>query len=389
MHYFQQRYLRENFAFPARTGLLTIDLPNKGLLSGIEFRVVGRNGDTPDDPDSWLHDKLTKIEVIVNGSQVVKSYDARQLLAMMLYKKTTTHSHDAKNLANGACDESFYINLGRHYHDLEYMLDLSQVNDPELRIEYNFDLAANSGWTKAAGILAATFPQISVVCHLLRDTTLVPKGYIKTAEIHRVDNAPNLMFNLTVPRGPTYSNLYLQSWWQAMGLSGILDHYEVNLNSDNIIPIRTQINELLAALVRMYGLVEITQQFRGLSQENYPFPLEVGHVNGELIRALAWPDAELCHFDLWMLANLLPLRTVTTGAALVDNPTYRLTCRGTMPFGVAAIPLLDPWDEDTWIKTAELGDFWVRIELLAGATAGVTKLLGDEVVTKYVTPSWP
>ncbi|GAI43805.1 unnamed protein product, partial [marine sediment metagenome] len=115
-------------------GLETIDLPNKGLLSGLELRVWGVCGAGTELPDSWLHDKITRIEVIVNGSQVVKSYDARQLLAMMLYKKTPHYSHDMKNINSGSAEEFFYINFGRHYHDLEYMLDLGRVNDPELRI---------------------------------------------------------------------------------------------------------------------------------------------------------------------------------------------------------------------------------------------------------------
>ncbi|GAH47655.1 unnamed protein product, partial [marine sediment metagenome] len=109
MHYFQQRYLRENQTFPAYTGLWTIDLPNKGLLSGIGLRVHGYNDLASfDEPDTWLHDRIKKIEVIVNGSQVVKSYDARQLLALMLFKKTPHYSHDYKNMHGGSAEEFWY-----------------------------------------------------------------------------------------------------------------------------------------------------------------------------------------------------------------------------------------------------------------------------------------
>ena len=145
MHYFQQRYLRENRTFAAMAGLETIDLPNKGLLSGIEIRVWGRADADTETPNSWIHDKIKKIEVIVNGSQIVKSYDARQLLAMMLYKRTPHYSHDMKNVNGVSAEEFFYINLGRWYHDLEYMLDLSQVNDPELRIEHDFNATTHFG----------------------------------------------------------------------------------------------------------------------------------------------------------------------------------------------------------------------------------------------------
>ena len=387
MHYFQQRYLRENFTFPGLTGLLTVDLPNKGLLSGIELRVWGYLPPGVANPDVWLHDRITKVEVIVNGSQVVKSYDARQLLAMMLFKKTPHYSHDMKNVQAGSCEEFFYINLGRHFHDSEYMLDLGQVADPELRIEYNFAMTTCSGWDCGTALDADYLPQMNIICHMLRDTTVVPRGYIKTSEIHRVDNAPSLGYNMHVPRGPTYSNLYLQSWWYLNGLCNVLNHYEVNINSDDIIPIRTQITELLTAQVRMYGIQEMTQKFQGTGNNMYPWPMEVGNMNGELGPGFA--DIELMEFDLWGCAQPIGLRTVSTGAQVAGNAAMRVTIRGSLPFAMAAIPLFYPWDEQTWIDTSVLGDFWVRIEETAGVKAGVMKLLGDEVVTRYTTPSWP
>lgn len=385
MHYFQQRYLREASAFPAATGLLTIDLPNKGLISGIELRVQGINGDDVTKPDVWLHDRLKKIEVIVNGSQVVKSYDARQLKAMMLYKRTPWLSHDEKNIHNASAKEYFYINFGRWYHDLEYMLDLGQVADPEIRIEYDFDMTGAAGWTN--GIAMAETPSYYIICHLLRDTALVPKGYIKTSEIHRVDNAASLGYNLTVPRGPTYSNLYLQSWWKQMGIGAILEHMEVNINSDNLIPIRIRPEDWTATLKRMYGAMQSHQQNYYNHAQAYPFPLEEG-VFQPGPQALTGLDT--LNFDLWGNFGGVTFRDAATGLTpTAGQANLNVYLKGVAPFSVWAIPLFEPWDPDTWIDTSVLGDFWVRIEETAGATAGVMKLLGDEVVTKYTTPSWP
>jgi len=378
--YFQQRYLREASAFPALTGLMTVDLPHKGLLSGVEFRVWGTCGAGADKPDVWLHDRLKKVEVIVNGSQVVKSYDARQLLAMMLYKRTPHYSHDMKNMASGSCEEFFHINFGRHYHDLDFMLDLSQVNDPELRIEYDFTPATQNGWDN--GVAMAAAPSYSILCHLLRDSDIIPRGYIKTSEIYRFDNAANHQENMMVARGPMYSNLYLQSWYKSMGFGNILDHYEVNINSDNLIPIRTQLTELLAQDTRMYGIMEMVQEVYGKGGQSYPFPLETGTLLGGVYPGVA--DVELDGVDLWGNAIPIPLRTVSTGAASAANPLLKLFLRGMWPFSVAAIPLFNPWDERTWIDSSKLGDFWVRVEENAAATAGVSKLLADEVVTKYL-----
>jgi len=385
MHYFQQRYLREASAFPALAGLLTIDLPNKGFLSGIELRVSGVCGNSASDPDVWLHDRLKKIEVIVNGSQVVKSYDARQLKAMMLYKRTPWLSHDEKNMNNASCKEYFYINLGRWFHDLEYMLDLGKVADPEIRIEYDFTLTTAEGWTN--GVAMAAAPSYWFILHLLRDTSLVPKGYIKTSEIHRVDNAGNLNYNMTVPRGPTYSNLYLQSWWANMGIGAILDHMEVNINSDNLIPIRIRPEDWTATLKRMYGAMQSHQQNNYVHGQAYPFPLEEAVAQFSDLGLVA---VEPLYLDIWGNFAAPGFKDTATGLTpTAGNYNANLYLKGVAPFSVWAIPLFEPWDPDTWIDTSLLGDFWVRIEENAGATAGVMKLLGDEVVTKYTTPSWP
>ena len=100
--YIQQRYLEEAKTFDATSGLDTIKLPKAGLLSGIEMRVWGTCGTGADKPDVWLHDRITKAELVVNGSKVVKSLSGDQILADMLYKKTDILSNDLKNLSGAS-----------------------------------------------------------------------------------------------------------------------------------------------------------------------------------------------------------------------------------------------------------------------------------------------
>ena len=241
MH-FQQRYLEEAKTFAATSGLDTIELPNKGLLSGIELKVWGTCGTGADKPDVWLHDRLKKIELIVNGSQVVKSLTGEQLLADMLHKETPIFSHDIKNMSGASCEEFFHLNLGRFYHDLDYMLDLSKVSDPELRIEYDFTKTSQNGWTNGVAMSAA--PSRSTICHLLRDPPGAPRGYIKTSEVYRFTGSASKKENMTPPRGPVYSNLYVQSWYPSQGLGYILDKLELNFNNDALIPLSVGPNEL-------------------------------------------------------------------------------------------------------------------------------------------------
>ena len=377
--YFQTRYLEESKTFDGTSGLDTIDLPNKGLLSGIELRVYGTCGEGGDKPDVWLRDRLTKIELIVNGSKVVKSLEGNQLLAMMLHKRTPLAGHDSKNLTSGQCEEQFFINLGRHYHDMDYMLDLGKVNDPELRLTYDFTKTSQNGWTNGVAMSAA--PSRNVICHLLREPVTEPMGYIKTSEVYRFTSGPSKKENMTIPRGPVYSNLYLQGWYADQGLGYILDHLELNLNNDAIIPIRVSVQELEAEIVRKYGLFEISEWVSLKGGQAYPFPLESGHVAGLVGNG---EDAQFCFSNLWGNLSIPYFMTTSSGAVDTGNHGTHMLTRGAFPFSVAAIPYFDPWDERTWVHSAELGDFWLRVEeKTTGGTDLVLKLLADEVVTGY------
>lgn len=380
--YWQNRYLKEGATFDSLTGLETIDLPNKGLLSGIELRVYGTAGVGADKPDVWLHDRLQKIELIVNGSKVVKSLTGEQLLADMLYKKTPHNAHPATNISGGQCQELFYINLGRHYHDMDYMLDLGKVNDPEVRITNAFVLTGAHGWDN--GVAMAAVPSFDVVLHILREPPAAPKGYIKTSELYRFTGANDKKENMTVPRGPMYSNLYVQSWYASKGLGISLDKLELNINSDDIIPFRVGVTELVAEITRLYGLVETGQWAILKGGQAYPFPLETGHVIGVI------GNAELAEFafsNIWANLGIPYFVSGAAGTPETGNHGVFMTIRGALPFSVAALPYFHPWDERTWIDSSKLGDLWVRFE--GGAAMGtdvVAKLLGDEVVTKYETP---
>jgi len=378
--YFQQRYLKDAATFDATSGLQTVDLPNSGLLSGIELRVWGTNGNNAAKPDVWLHDRLKKIEIIAGGMKPIKSLTGEQLLADMLYKRTPHFSHDMKNMNNASCEEYFYINLGRHYHDLDYMLDLSRVNDPELRIDTDFTLTAQNGWTNGVAMSAA--PSFSVICHILREPAGSPKGYIKTSEVARFTGAASKQENMMIPRGPLYSNLYLQSWYKAQGIGYLLNYLELNFNNDALIPIRLGPNELASEVARQYGLHKMSQQLALTGGQQYPFPLEqsvVDHI------AIGLVDAEATHFDIWGNAGAPGFRKTSDGLTPVtSNYNVMMTSKGIWPFSVSPIPFFDPWDERTWVDSSKLGNFWLRVEGNASmGTSVVVKLLADEVVSAY------
>jgi hypothetical protein len=379
--YFQTRLLEDTKAFAGTSGLDTIELPNKGLLSGIDLTVWGTCGAGGDKPDVWLHDRMTKIELVVNGSQVVMSLSGEQILALMLYKGMELFSHDMKNMVSASCEEFFHIPLGRYYHDLEYMLDLGRVNDPEIRIEYDFTKTSANGWTN--GVAMSTAPSRKVIPHILRDADVVPRGYIKTSEVGRFTSGVSKKENVNLPRGPVYGQIYLQSWYAAQGIGYLLDKLELNINSDAIIPCRVGPNELAAITARRYGLFTIMQQFSAKGGQAYPTPIEQGR---RLNAGIGLTDAIESAVDVWGNSSPLSFRKSSDGVTPVTgNVNINVTHIGVWPFSVSPIPTVDLMDERTWINSAELGDLWVRVEENAsGGTSAVIKVLADEVVTSYL-----
>jgi len=384
MHYFQQRYLEQNRAFVGTTGLDIIELPNKGLLSGIKLQIYATAGTTKGDRDVSVIDCLKKVEVIVNGSQVVKSLTGREIKAMMYYQKMAMAQDCMWNKKDGVSRVELFINFGRHHHDLEYMLDLGQVNDPELRIEYDFTITSHDGWTNGE---AHTLPHRDVICHILRDPNVVPKGYIKTSELSRFLWVSGRIENMTVPRGPTYSNLYVESYYKSSGLTFTLDNIEVNINSDDIVPLHLDMQEFIDDIEAMWGRF-LAHEIKDVDFVNLiPSIMEAGahnvNAHGAGV-ALIFDNAAL-----W--GQNLGIGVYDDAGAPDPGANYiQIDYSGILPYSVAAIPLFDPWDPDTWIDTSVLGDFWVRYACTAvGNALCPIKLLGDEVVTRYTTPSWP
>lgn len=383
MEYWQKRYIRENQAFPALSGLLTIDLPNKGLLGCVELRFDAKCNTVWTGPDFWVHDAIKKIELIVNGSQVVKSLTGEQILALNQYDRCYA---DAENLYNVGAEwqrEVFLLNLGRIFHDRDYLLDLGRVNDPEVRIEYDFTAPANiHGWDQVSSFPSFANTRFTCIPHLLRESDIVPRGYIKTSEVHRIPSRSLQHYNMTIPRGPTYMGLYLQSWYKNEGLARNLEHVELNLDNDLIIPFRLGRRELDTTCEREFGLFQFIQTINAECGQEYPAPVESGRWCEQTLALTNCIGGEGVLFANYMTIGG---QDFTGTAHASGNFTRQFLFKGRYPFSVMKLPHLDDLNERTWIDSSKLGDLWVRIEEPddLGENA-IIKLLADEVVTTYL-----
>lgn len=133
------------------TGTETIDLPTGDFLSQVMFGFSAAAGYSTT-PALDYYNMITKLEVVVDGSTIIKSMDGKQCRALAAY-----HGLDMINLGwygrSPGTDKhwwTFPIMFGRHLYDSEYMMDMSAYKDPKLKIHWDASRTSVDGVTYAA-----------------------------------------------------------------------------------------------------------------------------------------------------------------------------------------------------------------------------------------------
>lgn len=149
--YFQREYVRENVAMTLNN-TYRLDLPEHGMLGSLLIRVTGSQvSGLGASGGSWrISDFISLIEVIVNGSTIVKSIPGQiaQLLAVL---DQGVMPPDAwRNYATNTQQAYFLINFGRWLFDPDMAFDLGRYDDVELRITNTATAAEFSDLTVSA-----------------------------------------------------------------------------------------------------------------------------------------------------------------------------------------------------------------------------------------------
>jgi len=197
-HYFLSE---RSFASDAQTEVF--DLPSKGIISDLMLEIVALSGST--NQDIFMADILTKIEVIGNGSTVIKSYDGHQCQAIACYDDGR-FPPDKEYSPSGTCWGYFDIRFGRYPGDEKYALDCGKWDSLELKLTY--DLAAGgtkgtTGFTTATGKLTVWGRYAPV------GAGFSPTGYIKSEEKKTYTSAANTDYELDLPTDYPYRRLML------------------------------------------------------------------------------------------------------------------------------------------------------------------------------------
>ncbi len=149
------------------------ELPEKGILSGIllQFRMINASA-INEYYKARLIDHLTKIEVTDGGTETMFSMTGQEAKALNFYDEGQV-AHEMAILDGTHYQRtSLFIPFGRHYKDLDYMLDLGAWDS--VYLELTNDLTTTYCADKEA--------VVDVQLVLAEDLGMAPVDYIKNYE---------------------------------------------------------------------------------------------------------------------------------------------------------------------------------------------------------------
>jgi len=135
MPYWQREILREQASMALAT-TYKLDLPKQGHLSALFLQIWGdeATGYGQAGGDWTIADKISKIEVIGNGSTVIKSLTGKQVQALCTYDQGVMPPTVLRNYATNTQFDYFLLNFGRFLYDPDMYLDLERFDNVELWI---------------------------------------------------------------------------------------------------------------------------------------------------------------------------------------------------------------------------------------------------------------
>lgn len=150
-----------------------LDLPKSGILGSLVLYIRStQNGYPFLTAVKWrLIDYISKIEVIGDGAEVIKSFDGRQALACAFYDDFREPVSMWRHYSNTPHRQWIPIHFGRHFLDELYALDLGRWNQVTLKITND-----------ASATEFTTDIDIDIIAYWIREGAAAAAGYFREEE---------------------------------------------------------------------------------------------------------------------------------------------------------------------------------------------------------------
>lgn len=228
------------------SGTETIDLPETGILSELDVMARTTISYTNDVPTP-IFVTINKLEVLVDGSTVVKSLDGRETKALIYYNKGPFatagwyHSSESHNVYY----HHFPLYFGRHANDPLYGLNLDAYSNPQLKITWDASQTSDHGVTYDANSSPAFTYNIQAKVY---DST--PPGftnrYVQSREINTFTVAASTETNVEIPRGYDLRGIMVEGAYYNVDWFALTEHLKLDFDNGKWVPIDMDYENLKA-----------------------------------------------------------------------------------------------------------------------------------------------
>lgn len=209
-----------------------LDLPEHGLLTSLIIRISGAQmtgyGQAV---ENWrLIDELSKVTVLANASEVIKSLTCKQAQALAFFDQGVNPPSQWRMYATNTQFETMLINFGRKFGDTDFGLDLSTFNNVEVQLS-NIATAADFS------ALAVTIEAV-----ILREAPASQYvGYFRTEEWKRWTTVSDETIYNILPTQYPLRRIILQAipdkdanFQNETSMYNVMDNVELSLDSGQV-----------------------------------------------------------------------------------------------------------------------------------------------------------
>jgi hypothetical protein len=364
------------------TGTITKDLPERGILTELYPQVTYTKVYSTKRPlPDW--EAVTKIEVLVDGSTVVKSLSGPEIRALTYYNggpfATTALFHGTGGDTDGYSGLPLYLN--RYAGDNKAGLDLAAYSNPQIKITYDTSQTTIDGVTYEA----ATSPTIkyNIMAKIIDGT---PNGfmncYVQSRQIDTWTQTASAEHSTEIPRGFDLYRLMYKSGYLDTGWTHYMD--KVKLDFDNGVwkPLDLD-HEDIAMLQKAWYPSPVTAGWwdKAASADKVNFMVH------QLAGAGAMTAANTGHFvyyDMHETGLHDTLIYTDAGAAQTSAVNNHIFVQGWGPMQSIAIPMKELVDGTAEVvPTTDYG----RIDLKITTGASASTSAKAYVVAEYLKPN--
>jgi hypothetical protein len=380
MGHFQNIIIRPQTGEVTTSAVGTVyqDLPEKGMLSAlmVDYAAHCLYSTHPGLP---VHKIFTKIEVLVNGSKVIKSFDAQQGRALAHtwgFDLSALGNYNRGRTSGDVCFHTLPILFGRYPGDKEYMLDLEQYSNPQLRITYDASQTTVDGVTYAAS--ATPFVRTGCAGLIWKDGNPGTKGYIKSTNIDTWATVASTVRTVEIPRGQHLLGVMQGARHLDDKLIDYIERMEITFDNGDWQPINHSYQQL-KSLNAMWFSREVQQSMYLDLATTDEVDTGVGEIAGfNFMSASGVVDADqsaLGHDPTWNYTEVIT--TAGMNAWLIH-------IHGIFPHQNIYIPFTEySEDADFGVDTTKWGR--IDVKTTSGAAAAAGELL--KTVAEFAVPN--